>query len=157
MSRQGSSPCGQTSQVPPYGERFTGSILCFTCRFRRGASAGKEPELPRVRDVPAILFTFAAVSLTWIFFRASTFTEAWDYLSGIATLRPGEVSRTAVWIIMPALAVATVIDIAQRRSHTHDAVLHWPPVPRGIAYVAALVAFIVFSGQAPVPFIYFQF
>jgi hypothetical protein len=104
-----------------------------------------------------VLVTFAGVSLTWVFFRADTFTMAWDYLAGLVTLRPGPVARTAVWIVLPALLVTVLIDLAQRRGAQHEAMMSWPAAVRGLAYGAALVAFIVFSGDAPVPFLYFQF
>ena len=103
------------------------------------------------------LNTFGAVTLTWVFFRADTFTDAWDYLTGIATLRSGPVERTAVWIVIPALVVALVVDLAQRRAAHHEAIMSWPRLVRGFAYGAAAIAFVVFSGDAPVPFLYFQF
>ncbi len=126
-------------------------------RRLRSKTGGGELETPRLRDVPMVLATFVGVSLTWIFFRAATFTKAWAYLTGIVTLRPGEVARTAVWIVLPALAVSILIDVAQRRAARHEALMSWPVPVRGLAYAAALVAFIVFSGDAPVPFLYFQF
>ena len=133
-----------------------GLFLALHRRFRSRTSGG-ENQLPRLRDLPAVLATFAAVSLTWVFFRAATFTEAWDYLIGLITLRPGAVERTAAWIIVPALIVTIVIDLAQRRGASHEALMTWPSLVRGLAYGAAAVTFIVFSGDAPVPFLYFQF
>ncbi|MEA2000365.1 MAG: MBOAT family O-acyltransferase, partial [Actinomycetota bacterium] len=133
-----------------------GGYLAVHRRFRSRTS-GSETDMPSLRSLPAVFVTFAGVSLTWIFFRAATFTEAWDYLGGLLTLRPGEVSRTAVWIVVPALLVTVIIDIAQRRAGVHEAIIQWPAAVRGLAYAAALMAFVVFSGDAPVPFIYFQF
>ena len=77
-----------------------GTYLAFHRRFRN-RSARTETDMPRLKDLPMVLFTFTGVSLTWIFFRAATFTDAWAYLTGIVTFRPGEVARTAVWIILP--------------------------------------------------------
>lgn len=133
-----------------------GVYLALHRRFR-SRRRGSELDMPRLRDLPMVLTTFAGVSLTWIFFRAATFTEAWAYVTGIATLRPGPVARTAVWIVLPALAISLLIDAAQRVSSRHEVIGSWPVVIRGFAYAAALVAFVVFSGDAPVPFLYFQF
>jgi hypothetical protein len=72
-------------------------------------------------------------------------------------LRPGAVERTAAWIVIPAFVVAVAIDLAQRRARRHEAIMSWPRLVRGFAYGAAAIAFIVFSGSAPVPFLYFQF
>jgi alginate O-acetyltransferase complex protein AlgI len=133
-----------------------GAFLALHRRFR-SSTAGTELDMPRLRDVPAVIATFAAVTLTWAFFRAATFSEAWSYLSGIVSLRPGAVERTAVWIVIPAFVVAVVIDLAQRRARRHEAIMSWPRLVRGFAYGTAAIAFIVFSGSAPVPFLYFQF
>lgn len=133
-----------------------GAYLAIHRRFRDDAPR-RELERPRLRDVPAVLFTFGAVTLTWVFFRAATFTDAWDYLTGLLTLRSGVVERTAVWIVVPALVVTIAIDFAQRRATRHEAIMSWPRPIRGLVYAAAAVAFIVFSGDAPVPFLYFQF
>ncbi len=133
-----------------------GAFLAIHRRFRSRTQGGELDRL-RVRDLPAVLATFAAVTLGWVFFRAATFTEAWDYLTGLLTLRAGAVERTAVWIVVPALVVTLVVDLAQRRVARHEALMAWPRLVRGLAYGAAAVAFIVFSGDAPVPFLYFQF
>ncbi len=133
-----------------------GGLLALHRRFR-SSTAGTELDMPRMRDLPAVLATFVAVTLTWVFFRADTFTEAWAYLGGIVSLRPGPVERTAVWIVVPALIVAVAIDLAQRKARRHEALMAWPRLVRGLAYGSAAVAFIVFSGSAPVPFLYFQF
>lgn len=133
-----------------------GTYLAIHRRFRnRSGSDATDP--PRMRDLPMVLTTFAVVSMTWIFFRADSFTDAWAYLTGIVTLRSGAVDRTALSIILPALVVTVAIDVAQRATSRHEAIGSWPVPARGFAYGMALVAFIVFSGEAPVPFLYFQF
>jgi D-alanyl-lipoteichoic acid acyltransferase DltB (MBOAT superfamily) len=133
-----------------------GLLLALHRRFR-SRTAGSELDPPTLRTLPSVLVTFTGVTLTWIFFRAATFGEAWDYLGGLMTLRPGAVSASAVWTVVPALLVTIVIDLAQRRAGMHEAIGRWPAVARGLAYGAGVTTFIVFSGNAPVPFLYFQF
>jgi D-alanyl-lipoteichoic acid acyltransferase DltB (MBOAT superfamily) len=133
-----------------------GAYLALHRRLRR-RTAGTETGLPGLRSLPAVAATFIGVSLTWIFFRAATFTAAWSYLTGLLSLRPGAISRTAVGIVVPALLVTIIIDVAQRRAGSHEAIMRWPAAARGIAYAAAITAFVTFSGDVPIPFIYFQF
>lgn len=133
-----------------------GAYLALHRRFR-GHTRGAELAAPGLRDVAPVFATFVAVTLSWVFFRAATFTEAWDYLTGIVSLRAGAVDRTAVWIVIPAVVATLIIDLTQRRGVRHEAITTWPRLVRGLAYGAAAIAFIVFSGDAPVPFLYFQF
>lgn len=133
-----------------------GAYLTAHRRFR-GRSSQEERSLPRLRHLPTVLLTYTTVMLTWVLFRAADLGEASAYLSGLLTLRDGPIARTAVWIVLPALVVTIAIDIAQRQGAQHEAVGSWPAVARGFAYGAAAIAFVVFSGSAPVPFLYFQF
>jgi hypothetical protein len=134
-----------------------GLFLVAHRRFGRPRPAHGEQGLPSWRDLPAIVGTFNLVCLAWIFFRASTFSQASSYLRGIVTLRGGSVDVDGLVLTALALAVVLGIDLAQRRSGVHTPVLNWPPALRGTVYGFLVVAMIVFSGGAPVPFIYFQF
>jgi alginate O-acetyltransferase complex protein AlgI len=109
------------------------------------------------RDVLPALATFHLVCLAWIFFRADTFTAAWQYLSGILTLRAGPIDPPAVVLLAPAMAVMFLIDLGQRNAGDHTIMLRWPAAARGAFYAGCCVAVLLFSGQVQVPFIYFQF
>ena len=122
-----------------------------------GIKASPRVGLPHPSRLPAMAVTWILVHLAWVFFRADGLTEAFDILVGIATLRGGAIDRTAISIVIPALAVTLVIDITQRVTGSHSGLSQWQPLARGVAYGLGIVALIVFSGQAPVPFIYFQF
>ena len=114
-------------------------------------------DMIRPRDVPAVLSTFALVTLTWILFRAATFGDAIDYLTGLFSFRSGPLPIDALALLLPAIAAILVLDLAQRASGNHAVILSWPYPLRGLAYGLGAVALIVFSGQAAVPFLYFQF
>ena len=105
----------------------------------------------------ATVATFHAVCLAWVFFRAPSIGDALRYLKGILTLRPGPVDRDALLVLACASVAALVIDVAQRRAREHEVVLRWPAAVRGVTYATFGVAILLFSGGAPVPFIYFQF
>lgn len=119
--------------------------------------ASDDSGLPTWRTLPAMAFTWFLVHLAWVFFRSDGLGEAFDVLVGMATFRSGSVNTTAISIVVPALLVTLVIDVTQRVTGSHSGLSHWRPIPRGIAYGLGILALLVFSGQAPVPFIYFQF
>ena len=111
----------------------------------------------RPRDLPKILGTFALVALLWVFFRAATLTEAVDYLVGLFSGRPGPVDLDDVIIVGFSAALVLVLDLAQRVTNDHEAVLRWAPPLRGIAYGILFLSIVLWSGGEAQPFIYFQF
>jgi alginate O-acetyltransferase complex protein AlgI len=115
------------------------------------------PEASPLRRVVAIVATFNVVCVAWVFFRSQTLTEALRYFKGILTLRPGPVDPNAVAVLLVASLAVLAIDLAQRRARDHEVFLTWPAPARGVAYGAFATLILVFSGGAPVPFIYFQF
>ena len=132
-----------------------GALLSFE-RFRRRPPIPADEPL-RARDLGRILVTFHWVCFAWVFFRATSFTNAQDVLEGILTLRPGAIDAGAIALVALAAFAVFVLDLAQRQTGEHAVVLRLPAVPRGALYGAAAVAVLVFSGGTPVPFIYFQF
>ena len=109
------------------------------------------------RDLIPALVTFQLVSLAWIFFRADSFTQAFELLGGLASLRAGAVNVDAV-ILLVILGIASIaIDLTQRNRLSHTYILNWPAPARGLAYATMLLSVFIFAGEQPVPFIYFQF
>jgi alginate O-acetyltransferase complex protein AlgI len=111
----------------------------------------------RWRDVPSIVVTFHAVCFAWIFFRANSFAQAFDYILGLLTMRGGPVPSDLVVLVFGLGAAAFLIDLAQRNFRNETVVITWAPVARGLVYAALSLGIVVFSGGTPVPFIYFQF
>ena len=109
------------------------------------------------RDVLPAIGTFQLVVFAWIFFRSASFAEAFDVITGILTLQGG-VTEWGSLFLVGALGIVTIaIDIAQRNTDTHTPMLDLPPALQGALYGAFVVAIVLFSGGATVPFIYFQF
>ena len=109
------------------------------------------------RDVLPAIGTFQLVVFAWIFFRSASFAEAFDVITGILTLQGG-VTEWGSLFLVGALGVVTIaIDVAQRNTDTHTPMLDLPPALQGALYGAFVVAIVLFSGGATVPFIYFQF
>lgn len=116
------------------------------------------PPVPRFRDVPSILLTFASVASLWVFFRADSLSDAWNYFSGLVLWRPGAADIDSVLLIAFSTLFVLAIDVSQRVTADHAVVARrWHPVPRGMAYAVMFLAIVMWSGGAAQQFIYFQF
>lgn len=124
--------------------------------FRRDNESGP-PVLPRWRDIPFVVVTFHLVALAWVFFRSTSLSGAVSYLDGLFSLREGSIPWDDIALTVPLLGASLVLDIAQRAGRSHEAILRWPAVAKGVAYSIILLGLIIFSGQPTVPFLYFQF
>jgi D-alanyl-lipoteichoic acid acyltransferase DltB (MBOAT superfamily) len=119
-------------------------------------------DAPGSTRMPALLGTvgtFGLVTAIWVLFRAPNFHVARIYFSGILSFRSGPSLNPDDVIAVLAAAVATfAIDLTYRhiREHGLEKVLARPLLPE-LAVAVAVLAVVVFSGGAPVPFIYFQF
>ncbi len=112
-----------------------------------------------LRDIGAALATFHLVMLAWIFFRASSFGQAWAYLSGLAGGRGGWEAWTGgggLQVMLFSLLVLAT-DVPQYRGGRHEALLQWPWAARGLAYAGMLLAMVLLRPMNEMPFIYFQF
>ena len=108
-------------------------------------------------DVLPAIGTFQLVVFAWIFFRAASFGQAFDVITGILTLQGGVTDGGAIFLVLLLGAVTLAIDLAQRNRETHTPMLELTPVLQGALYGVFVVSILVFSGGETVPFIYFQF
>ena len=101
--------------------------------------------------------TFHLVCLTWIFFRAESFPEAWFVLSGIVTGAGGAPTAAIVW----ALGATLLMDIALRAYDDHAWILRLPRFGQFLVVQLMLggifLGILAARGQEARPFIYFQF
>jgi D-alanyl-lipoteichoic acid acyltransferase DltB (MBOAT superfamily) len=112
--------------------------------------------VPRWRDAARIIGTFHLACFAWIFFRAASFDAAWRYIAGLA--RPFEGQRFWVELVHVPLFMFVIfcLDVGLRAQSQR----FWrtsPAFVRGAVLGSFWMALFVFSGSAPVPFIYFQF
>jgi alginate O-acetyltransferase complex protein AlgI len=134
-----------------------GALLAFERRFSRAARADyRRPFVFRTDIVPALV-TFNLACVAWVFFRASSFHQAFQYLGGIAKLRGGSIDIDALVTLLYGAAAMLAIDWVQRRARDHTALLNAAPALRGAAYGLMVLPILIFSGGTPVPFIYFRF
>ena len=109
-------------------------------------------------DLVHRIATFHLVALLWIPFRAATFENTWDFTKGLVLLRPGGISSAAALTVVLAALGALAVDLTARRIRAEGrAWLVQRPLAAGIALATAVLAVVVYSGGAPVPFIYFEF
>jgi len=133
-----------------------GLYLAVHRRMRHKSPAGAVDPF-RWRDVVPTLVTFNLVSLGWVFFRAETFSQAFEVLRGIATFRAGPVNWNALGLLVAMGGLGLIIDLVQRNQADHTIVLTWPAAARGVAYAVLALGLIIFAGGDAIPFIYFQF
>ncbi len=113
---------------------------------------------PSWREWLQMICTFGMVTFGWIFFRASSMTEAWVYIERMFTsgtiLRPEWFS----WFLMVYIAALMIIEYIGRNSEFgFDGVLaKMPRVMRYAAYYAIIVLVFLYAGKEH-QFIYFQF
>jgi alginate O-acetyltransferase complex protein AlgI len=126
-------------------------------RLLRGRFAGYRPGPLALAGLG--LLTFALVNVTWVFFRAKTFDQAWTVLNGLAGLNAGAAPLMAVAYIATTAAILSAILGAHwyMRDRTLEAVVARAH-PAAIAGAWTLMSTAVLlehgTGNA---FIYFQF
>jgi alginate O-acetyltransferase complex protein AlgI len=122
-----------------------------------GVRGTVSPGLPPLRRLPAVVLTFSLVCLAWVPFRAGSGRQALDMLAALG--RSGGQVFTANQIVLVAFAACATLalDVVLRLVMQPMRLLDRFPLVAGSLAGIALVGIIVFSGGAPVPFIYFQF
>ncbi|MGH2810663.1 MAG: MBOAT family O-acyltransferase, partial [Actinomycetota bacterium] len=121
-------------------------------RFSRSRGAASANP---ARDFVKILRTFALVTVAWVFFRAASFDQAFDYLRGVFSLR-GLDHLPAQWYNLAGIAMATfALDLI--RSARGAAILFRHPVLAGAALGLMTVGLITESAGSFAPFIYLRF
>ena len=108
--------------------------------------------------------TFLFVSFSWIFFRADSFSTAWQIINGIFCLQEGIIQPFA-WSIVAIiiLAIATAIAIVKSRRQNLQETIGFVPILNlntvsGLTiffFISGLIICLAFTGESP--FVYFQF
>jgi alginate O-acetyltransferase complex protein AlgI len=107
------------------------------------------------RDLLGVVITFHLVALTWIFFRATEFDQAWTYLTGIINWHDGSTAGLKRLAVSGFLLL--VIDVPQYVKRDHTVVLRWPWILRGLLMALLILCLFGLRSYGKVPFIYFQF
>ena len=105
------------------------------------------------------LFTFFLINVTWVFFRASTFTQAWDLLQSMFGYSvKGEAILTTLTVIKVSVIVAFMVlsHWLMRNTNVRELIpkLSWPVF--GLVW-AVILLLLIWSQESSSSFIYFQF
>jgi alginate O-acetyltransferase complex protein AlgI len=132
-----------------------GVLLGVERRFRGGRE--RPDGLPAVRETPLVASTFALVCFAWVFFRAVDLSNAFAMLRAFASLDFALPDPGQLWTVLLALAAVVGVDLLERGRPNLFHELRARPALTGALVGIAIAAIVVFSGDTPVPFIYFQF
>jgi alginate O-acetyltransferase complex protein AlgI len=122
--------------------------------LRRAATGAQDqPWTPVVRW----LVTFHVVCLAWVFFRAQTFSQAWDMLAGLLTRwGTGElVKPMLVFVVLAMLAAQFVPPRIVEQGQV--AFSRAAPIAQGVLLGLGLLVIDALGPTGVAPFIYFQF
>lgn len=134
-----------------------GALQGLYLMIERSLGLDKDPT-SKVGVIARTLVTFHLTCLAWIFFRADSFGDAIDVITGILTFRSGVLPVLGIAnFLLPAALLLVAIDQLQIRTNTDAGLPRLRPVYQGMAYGLAAVGVLLASGGTPVPFVYFQF
>ena len=99
--------------------------------------------------------TFHLVCLSWVFFRSSGISAAWNVVRRIATWSPGDYP----YGVVPAIVLIGVLvaDVADLRNRWVEWINRRRASLRWLVYAAVLLLFLTFQRASNPEFIYFQF
>lgn len=136
--------------------------LITTKRNRRHTDTVAEGRIfPRFREVGAMAVTFALVVIGWIFFRATTISDAWHYICRVCSsslfAKPiGYGREHDLWVTLSLILVMLAVEWFQRdRDHGLAIDRVRQPWLRWLIYYAVIIS--LFFGKGVETFIYFQF
>jgi alginate O-acetyltransferase complex protein AlgI len=105
------------------------------------------------------VLTYALVNITWVFFRAHDFPNAWRVLGAMLGLGEDGKAVLTTWLIVSAVVPVTAmlaIHAYMRERDLHVEVARWPVALVGL--VLGMMLFLIAATQGgSSAFIYFQF
>ena len=122
--------------------------------------------LPSIKEVLQILLTFFLTCVAWVFFRAASVGDAFDYLVNMFTLTGDGFATYINAIELPKdanlsslggfIALLIVIEWVQRKKEHGLEHLKWAQPLRWLVYIALMLIVLYHFGESST-FIYFQF
>jgi alginate O-acetyltransferase complex protein AlgI len=150
------TPIGGPMGTLPIDARHETAVEAAAIKTARRQEAPLPPPFSW-RYIPSAFRTFTLFCFATLFFRSESFTGAWQFLTGLVTLRAGPVDRNAVALIVFAAIFMFGFDVLQRNLRDETPVIEWSPTARAAVYATLFVAIVLFSGGTATPFFYFQF
>ncbi len=141
-----------------HGLYYVALMLCgWQKRYRDDPATGRL--LPSVRELLSMGTTFCLVCFAWIFFRAESLSEAFDYIGKFAS---GPFMSDTYWHgqhVGPVLMSGALILIEWFQRHKQHAldIRGLPVVVRWGMYLSATLIVLILGNFGEIDFIYFQF
>jgi D-alanyl-lipoteichoic acid acyltransferase DltB (MBOAT superfamily) len=109
--------------------------------------------------VISVLFTNVLVLISWLFFRAKDFSQAWYFLSRILHWQSDALAWRLVPITATFLVVLIIYDVLEYATRDHTFLLRMRSMSAvaGVATALMLTVFLYMATSKPLPFVYFQF
>ena len=115
--------------------------------------------LPNVKELFQMMLTFALTCFAWIFFRAESMTQAFDYIQNMISMNhvfsnffyfpPRMVFLIGLFVLLEWFVY--------RHDDANDRIVKWPAVVRHGYYLVLLALIVLFMSNEAQSFIYFQF
>jgi D-alanyl-lipoteichoic acid acyltransferase DltB (MBOAT superfamily) len=112
-----------------------------------------------LRYLGCLLATNLLVLLTWLFFRAQTFGQAFYFLDQFVHWQGNDLLPRLTGICLTFLAAVLILDVAEyaTRSHVYLYKLRSRPAVAGVCTAMLLLVILYMATAKPLPFVYFQF
>ncbi len=113
--------------------------------------------LPSPQEFGAMLLTFLATSIAWVFFRSENLGHAFGYLGGL--INNGSLITADIAGYMPSFMMILALVCFEWRARTKEFPLSRPGWPKAVCWPAyfGLLYWIVVTSKKTTEFIYFQF
>ncbi len=106
----------------------------------------------------SVLATNLLVLLTWLFFRAADFDQAWFFLQSFVHWEGSALAGRFLSLTVAFVALTLLLDVLEYATGSHVWPLRLrPSVAAGFCTATAVVVLIVMATTEPLPFVYFQF
>ena len=123
---------------------------------------GPVPEILKpntVRNFFIALFTFFLINVTWVFFRATNFHDAWAILRSMFGVQKGGEAMLATLAIVKVgviVVLMVIVHWCMRNTRVLDVIAKLPWWLVGICW-SFLLLMLIWSQESSSSFIYFQF
>jgi D-alanyl-lipoteichoic acid acyltransferase DltB (MBOAT superfamily) len=135
-----------------------GQVVGHLRRQRRLASGLAEPELPRWRHWLGVFLTFQFVCLAWVFFRATSASNAFAMLGRLFTGWGAPSPLVTFWVVVTIAAVLAVQQLPPRLGDRFVAEMSNARIAVQVGVGALILLLITTLGPSGVaPFIYYRF
>ncbi len=117
-------------------------------------------KIPKITKIFWILFTFALIAFTWIFFRADSFSDAFYIISNMFGSSVGDLSKISdfrKYIAIGSTILLFVIEFLMKKEKITEWYVKAPSAVRLISYACMVFIIVVFGAYDNKSFIYFQF